>query len=84
LFPPVLDTVLGVAGAILVFYQIAQYAQDPISTFRKVAAGVLLASVTQHVPGAGWPQAFTLMSMHIVVWAICVMMLPVLNATEST
>ena len=49
LFPPILDTVLGVAGAIFVFYQIGQYAQDPISTFRKVAAGVLLLSFAPDV-----------------------------------
>jgi predicted membrane protein len=82
--------VLGVAGAIFVFYQIGQYAQDPISTFRKVAAGVLLLSfapdvalVTQHLPGAGWPEAFALMSMHIVVWAICLTMLPGLVAAKG-
>jgi len=55
-----------------------------------VAAGVLLLSfapdvalVTQHLPGAGWPEAFALMSMHIVVWAICLTMLPGLVAAKG-
>ncbi|HEX4310221.1 MAG TPA: hypothetical protein VHZ25_09355 [Acidobacteriaceae bacterium] len=91
LFPPTFDTAIGVAGAVFVFLQIAENAARPIRTYRKIAAGVLLVSFApdiaipmRHVPGAGWPEAFALMSMHVAVWAICVTMLPRLVASKSS
>jgi hypothetical protein len=91
LFPPILDTAIGVGGAAFVFLQIAENAARPIPTFRKIAAGVLLVSFApdiaiamRHVSGAGWPEAFALMSMHVAVWAICITMLPRLVASKSS
>jgi len=90
LFPPIFDTVLGVAGAVFVFLQIGRYSLQPIHTYRKVALGVLLVSfapdvalAAEHWLGFGWPEAFALMSMHVAVWAICVTMLPGLVVTKN-
>ena len=91
LFIPIIDTAIGVWGAVFVFWKIGYYSGDPIRTYRKVAAGVLLISfapdiaiATQHMLGAGWPEAFALMSMHVAVWAICVTILPRLVAAKSS
>jgi len=35
-----------------------------------------------HGFGGGWPEALTLMSMHVAVWAICVTVLPAAVAAE--
>jgi hypothetical protein len=90
-FPPIFDIGIGVAGAVFVFLQIAENGARPISTFRKIAAGVLLVSFApdiaipmRHIPGAGWPEAFVLMSMHVAVWAICITMLPRFVALKSS
>ena len=57
----------------------------------RVAAGVLLISfapdvalATGQMHGAGWPEAFALMSMHVAVWAICVTILPRLVVAKSS
>jgi hypothetical protein len=91
LFPPIFDAAIGVAGAAFVFLQISENAARPVRTFRKLAAGVLLVSFApdiaipmQHVPGAGWPEASALMSMHLGVWAICITLLPRLVASKSS
>jgi hypothetical protein len=42
---------------------------------------VLLA--TSHDMGGGWPETIFLMIMHVVVWAICVTLLPALAMTHS-
>jgi len=34
------------------------------------------------IMGEGWPEAFVLMTMHAVVWAICVTLLPSLAITK--
>ena len=91
LFIPIIDTAIGVWGAVFVFWKIGYYSGDPIRTYRQVAAGVLLISfapdvaiATGHLLGAGWPEAFALMSMHVAVWAICVTILPRLVAAKSS
>ena len=84
--PPILDTVLGCLGAILVFASMAS-----VRTYRRVAAVVLVLSfapdvllATSHEMGGGWTEAFFLMIMHVVVWAICVTLLPGLSMTSSS
>lgn len=79
--PPIFDTILGCLGAILAFATL-----DSVGTYRRVAAVVLILSftpdvllATSHDMGAGWPEAFFLMIMHVVVWAICVTLLPGLS-----
>jgi hypothetical protein len=90
-FPPIFDTVIGASGAVFVFRQICEYSSEPIRTYRRVAAGVLLVSfvpdiafAVKHVLGANWPEASALMSMHLAVWAICVTLLPRLVTTKGS
>ncbi len=82
--PPIFDTILGCLGAILVFASMAS-----VRAYRRVAAVVLVLSfapdvllATSHEMGGGWPEAFFLMIMHVVVWAICVTLLPGLSMTR--
>lgn len=82
--PPILDTILGCLGAILVFANM-----DSVRSYRRVAAVVLVLSfapdvllATSHEMGGGWPEASFLMVMHVVVWAICVTLLPGLSMTS--
>ena len=89
-FPPVLDTILGCAGAVLVFVMIVFYPEST-RTYRRVAAGVLFLSfipdvllATSHDMGGGWPEASFLMIMHVAVWAICVTLLPGLSMTSHS
>jgi hypothetical protein len=91
LLPPIIDTAIGVWGAVFVFWQIGWYSAKPIRMYRKVAAGVLLISFAPdvaiaigHMQDAGWPEAFALMSMHVAVWAICGTILPRLVAVKSS
>lgn len=86
--PPVLDTILGCVGAILVFVMVVFYPESA-RTYRRIAAGVLFLSLipdvllaTSHDMGGGWPEASFLMIMHVVVWAICVTFLPGLSMTS--
>jgi hypothetical protein len=88
--PPILDTILGCLGAILVFAMIV-FSPDSVRTYRRVAAGALFLSfvpdvllATSHDMGGGWSEAFFLMIMHVVVWAICVTVLPGLSMTSNS
>jgi hypothetical protein len=88
--PPILDTILGCLGAILVF-AIVVFSPDSVRAYRRLAAGVLLLSfipdvllATSHDMGGGWPEALFLMMMHVVVWAICVTLLPGLSMTSHS
>ena len=88
--PPILDTILGCLGAILVFAMIV-FSPDSVRTYRRVAAGVLFLSfvpdvllATSHDMGGGWSEALFLMIMHVVVWAICVTVLPGLSMTSHS
>lgn len=88
--PPILDTILGCLGAILVFAMIVFYPES-MRTYRRVAVGVLFLSfvpdvllATSHDMGGGWPEAPFLMTMHLAVWAICVTLLPRLAMTSHS
>ena len=35
-----------------------------------------------HIMGGGWPEGCALMAMHVVVWAVCVTLLPSLAITK--
>ena len=87
--PPIIDTFLGCVGAILVFAMMV-HSQDSVRNYRRVAAGVLVLSLipdvllaNSHDMGGGWPEALFLMIMHVVVWAICVTLLPSLSMTND-
>jgi hypothetical protein len=88
--PPILDTCLGCVGAILVFVLMVD-APGSVRNYRRVAAGVLVLSfipdvllATSHGMGGGWPEASFLMIMHVVVWAICVILLPSFSMTSDS
>jgi uncharacterized membrane protein SirB2 len=80
--PPIIDTVILVTGAVLVFNFVSMMSSNPVRTFRIVAASALLLSfvpgvllAVQHSMGGGWPEAFALMSMHVAAWFVTVTML---------
>ena len=88
--PPIIDTVILVTGAVLVFNVVATMSSNPIRTFRIVAASVLLLSfvpdvllATRHSFGGGWPEALALMSMHVAAWFVTVTMLIGLTAEKT-
>lgn len=88
LSPPILDTTICTVAAIFVFLKIAFY-PNPVRTWRRVAAAVLIVSflpdvrlAVSHAMGGGWPEAFALMTMHVVVWAVCITLLPALAFTK--
>src|SRR5437868_5438274 len=88
--PPIIDTILGCLGAILVFAMMV-FSPDSVRRYRRVAVGVLFLSflpdvllATSHDMGGGWPEALFLMMMHVVVWAICVTLLPGLSMTSHS
>lgn len=90
LVPPIMDTILGCIGAIIVFAKIVFYPES-VRTYRRIAAAILLLSLlpdvllaTSHEMGGGWPEALFLMIMHVVVCAICVTLLPGLAITSHT
>ena len=86
--PPIVDTVLCTAVAIVVFVWI-MFQPNPLRTWRRIAALVLILSFipdvflgVSHSMGANWPDACVLMTMHVVVWAVCVILLPALAITK--
>jgi hypothetical protein len=88
--PPVLDTIICVIVAIFVFLKISSYANG-VRLWRYVATAVLVLSFIPDVllaisrsMGGGWPEAYALMIMHAVVWAICVTLLPGLAFTTPS
>jgi hypothetical protein len=85
---PVVGTVGCTMMAIYVFVGMVSY-PNPVRTWRRVATVVLLLSFApnvilaiSHIMGEGWPEACALMTMHVVVWAICVTLLPSLAITN--
>jgi hypothetical protein len=80
---PVFDTVVFASAAVLVFARFCRDNSDPIRDYRRLARGILLISFVADILlaltkgfGGGWPEALSLMSMHVAVWAICVTLLP--------
>jgi len=91
LVPPILDTVVLVTWAVLVFGAFVRFASNAIRKYKIIAAIVLLLSflpdiaiARSHWLGATWPYAFALMSMHVAAWAVCVLMLTKLTELNST
>ena len=85
---PIVATIGCTVVAIYVFIGMVSY-PNPIRTWRRVSAVVLLLSFVpcillaiSHIMGAGWPAACALMTMHVVVWAICAALLPWLATTK--
>jgi hypothetical protein len=85
---PIIATIGCTVMAIYVFVGMVSY-PNPVRTWRRVATVVLLLSFApnvilaiSHIMGEGWPEACALMTMHVVVWAICVTLLPSLAITN--
>jgi hypothetical protein len=79
---PVIVTAVLVSVAVLVFALCVRWADDPLSTFCRIAFGTLLLSFLPNVaaavllrPATTWPSMIALMVMHVVAWAVTVTML---------
>ena len=85
---PIVATIVCTIMAIYIFVGMVSY-PNPVRTWRRVSAVVLILSFMpcvllpiSHIMGGGWPEACSLMTMHVVVWAICVTLLPSLAITK--
>ena len=85
---PVVGTIGCTMMAIYVFVGMMSY-PNPVRTWRRVSAVVLILSflpcvllAISRIMGGGWPEACALMTMHVVVWAICATLLPLLAITK--
>lgn len=86
--PPIVDTILCVIVAIFVFLKASSHG---VTVWRYLSTLVLLLSfipdvllAKSHGMGGGWPEACALMTMHVVVWAVCVTLLPALAFTTPS
>jgi hypothetical protein len=78
--PTVFFTVVGMAGAVVVFGLVIRLAKRPVRVFRRVALVVLLVSLAPDLlllfsgsmPGTTVAGVFTLMVEHVASWAIAV------------
>ena len=80
LVPVVLSSLIGAAGAAMVFTAVALLSRRPIRTFRIVAAVVLVLSFATPltIPGAPLSMILTLELMHVVAAVIITGMLTTL------
>ena len=85
---PIVATIVCTMMAIYIFVGIASY-PNQVHTWRRASAMILILSfgpcvllAISHIMGRGWPEAFALMTMHVVVWAICATLLPCLATTK--
>lgn len=80
LAPVVVSSLVGAAGAAVVFVVVALLARRPIRTFRIVAAVVLVLSFATPltIPGAPLSMILTLELMHVVAAVVIVGMLTTL------
>jgi hypothetical protein len=86
---PIIATVVCTSMAIYVLVGMPSY-PNPVRKWRRISAVVLILSLApclllaiSHIMGGGWPEAFALMAMHVVVWAICATLLPWLVLTKN-
>jgi hypothetical protein len=86
--PPIVGTIGCTLMAIYVFAGMVSY-PNPVRTWRRAATVVLFLSflpnllvAIAHLMGGGWPEGLALMTMHAVVWAVCVTVLPAVALTK--
>jgi hypothetical protein len=79
---PIIATIVCTIMAIYIFAGMVSY-PNPVRTWRRTSAVLLILSFApcvllaiSHIMGGSWPEAFALMTMHVVVWAICATLLP--------
>jgi hypothetical protein len=90
LMPPIIFTIVGVLGAVIVFALVARFARNPIPLFRRIALITLavtfipdiLMLITGFNPGTNLANVLVLMLMHVVAWAITVGMLTRLSVAK--
>ena len=85
---PTVATIVCTMMAIYVFAGMVDH-PNPVRTWRRVSAVVLVLSFVpcvllaiSHIMGGDWPQACALMTMHVVVWAVCATLLPSFATTK--
>lgn len=91
LMPPIIFTVVGVLGAVLVYALVGRFARNPVVLFRRIALVTLVVSfipdilmlVTGFNPGTTLANVVVLMVMHVVAWAIAVGMLTRLAGPQT-
>lgn len=79
------SSVMGTVGATIVFAIIGLFARRPVRPFRILAAVVLVLSFVMPatVPGVPVAMRFSLVVMHVVVWAVSVGLLTTLAHREE-
>jgi len=84
---PIIATIMCTAMALYVFVGMVSY-PNPVRSWRRISGLLVIVSFApcvllaiSHTMGGGWPEAFALMTMHVVVWAICATLLPWLATT---
>jgi len=88
---PIVFTLIGVLGAVIVYAMIGRVSRQPIRLFRRVALVTLVVSfipdilmlITGFNPGTTAANVVVLILMHVVAWAIAVGMLTRLARTEA-
>jgi hypothetical protein len=83
LMPPIVFSVVGVLGAVIVYALVGRFAQTPEPLFRRIALITLVVSfipdilmlVTGFNPGTTLANVVVLILMHVVTWAIAVELL---------
>ena len=89
--PPILFTVVGVLGAVIVYALVGRFSRQPVRLFRRIALVTLVVSfipdilmaITGFNPGTTVANVAVLILMHIVAWAITVGMLTRLAGSEA-
>jgi hypothetical protein len=84
--PPIMFTIIGVLGAVIVYAIIGRLSRRPIRLFRVIALIALVLSfipdigllTSNMLPGTSLTAVLTLAIMHVVAWAITVWMLTTL------
>lgn len=81
--PPIIFTIMGVLGAVIVFAIIARFAKRPMRLFRNIALVVLVLSLVPDImllnansmPGTSLGSVIGLMLMHVAAGAITIWLL---------
>ena len=81
--PPIIFTIMGVLGAVIVFAIIARFAKRPIRLFRIIGLVVLVLSLlpdlgllnANAMPGTSLGSVIALMLMHVAAGAIAIWLL---------
>jgi hypothetical protein len=89
LLPPIIFTVVGVLGAVIVYALVGRFTRTPEPLFRRIALVTLVVSfipdilmlITGFNPGTTAANVAVLLLMHVIAWAITVELLTRLTRT---